>query len=478
MSYKRSIILLADGARYDSFEKLISEKRLPNIQKYLIEHGSFRKAVTVFPSTTGPAHMPFLTGCLPATCNVPGIRWFDKKMYARYGHGSILSLGAHGRYRSYVGIETFRINSDMRKDIYTIFEILPKSYSIFNSINRGIGERNLTRIMRIWYWYYGHLTDRWRFVDAAASKKIMKVVERDFDFLFVVLPGIDEYSHLASPVHEYANGQYLYLDKMVGDMALKLDAAGKLKDTLLWIVSDHGLSSTQNHFCVNTFLESRGIKTFYFPLVYRKGCAAANMVSGNGMTHIYFKGKEGWGDNSTFEDIDNMYPGLLKELMSEQAVDILAVRSRNGSIMVNSKRGKARIAIKGGKIKYEVDGSDPFGYSLEAKSSFYDSRDVLEMTSESEYPDAPYQLAHIFSSPRCGDVIISAAQGFDLRVKYEDPEHKASHGSLHREHMLVPLLCNVKLPSKAIRTVDVFPTYLKLMGRQVPQNIDGESIIS
>lgn len=285
----------------------------------------------------------------------------------------------------------------------------------------------------------------------------MKVIEKDFDFLFVVLPGIDEYSHLASPVHEYADGQYLYLDKIIGDMALKLDSKGKLEDTLVWIVSDHGLSSTHTHFCVNSFLESRGIKTFYFPLIYRKGCAAASMVSGNGMAHIYFKGKEGWGDISTLEDVEKMHPGLLKELVSEQAVDILAVRTQDGRIAVTSKRGKAFITINGGKIKYEVDGNDPLG---------------------SDYPDAQYQLAHIFSSPRSGDVIISASLGFDLRVKYEDPEHKASHGSLHKEHMLVPLLCNVKLPSKPIRTIDIFPTYLKLMGHQIPQNIDGEPIVS
>lgn len=484
MAYKRCILLLADGSRFDVFNELFAAGRLPNIQKYIVTPGCIREAVSVFPSTTGPAHIPFLTGCLPATCNIPGIRWFDKKLYESKGHGSVFSLGSHGRYRSYVGIETFRINSDMRNDIYTVFDIIPKSYSIFNSINRGVGSRNLTRIMRIWYWYYGHMTDRWRFVDSSATEKVLKVIEKDFEFLFVVYPGIDEYSHLANPRDESALKQYDFLDASVGELVTKLKSLGKYEETLLWIVSDHGLSSTHTHFCVNTFLESRGIKTFYFPLTYRKDCVAANMVSGNSMTHVYFKNRESWGDRTTVEDVDGMYPNLLEELLSEPAVDIIALLNKDGEIVVRTKKGSATLSLDGDEITYTVDGNDPFGYDFADKALPLPgarvrkllSRRFLSATLDSDYPDALYQIAHIFSSPRCGDLVISAAPGYDLRLKYETPEHKASHGSLHREHMLVPILCNKKLPVQPIRTVDVFPTYLKMMGHVSPQNIDGVAI--
>ena len=480
MESKRSIILLADGSKPDVFEELLANGSLPNIKREIVEPGCFRRAVSAFPSTTGPAHIPFLTGCLPATCNIPGIRWFDKKLYAKDGHGSSFTFGAHGRYRSYVGMETFRINSDMRKDVYTVFEILPKSYSIFNSINRGVGHRNLTRIMRIWYWYYGHLTDRWRFVDESAVNKMLSLVKRDFEFLFVVFPGIDVYSHITDPRHDYVIGQYKFLDSAVGRLAGELKALGKWDDTLLWIVSDHGLSSTHMHFCVNTFLEERGIKTFYFPLVYRRNCVAANMVSGNGMTHVYFKRRGGWGEPATLEDINDMYPGLLDELLAEPAADVIAIRGRDGRIIARTKKGEARIALDGNNISYEVNGADPFGYNFTSKNGRAGlqthERIILNDTIGSDYPDAPYQLAHIFTSPRCGDLVISALPGYDLRLKYEDPEHKASHGSLHREHMLVPVLCNIKLPEVPMRTVDIFPTYMKLMGHNIPQNIDGISL--
>ncbi len=58
---------------------------------------------------------------------------------------------------------------------------------------------------------------------------------------------------------------------------------------------------------------------------------------------------------------------------------------------------------------------------------------------------------------------------FDLRDRYEHPEHRGSHGSLHRDHMLVPLLTNHPIPSP-LRTADIFPTILKLMGKPIPSN--------
>ena len=63
----------------------------------------------------------------------------------------------------------------------------------------------------------------------------------------------------------------------------------------------------------------------------------------------------------------------------------------------------------------------------------------------SDYPDAIAQIVQLFKSPRCGDIVISAETGYDLRKDYEYPEHKSSHGSLKREHMVVPLIINKKI---------------------------------
>ena len=65
----------------DLFERLLAAGELPNIQKHVIDRGAYRRASSTFTSTTGPAHLPFLTGCFPGTANVPGYRWFDRAAY-------------------------------------------------------------------------------------------------------------------------------------------------------------------------------------------------------------------------------------------------------------------------------------------------------------------------------------------------------------------------------------------------------------
>jgi hypothetical protein len=465
-SVKRCIVLLADGARVDVFSELLGQGRLKEIDRWLVQKGMCSNGVTSFPSTTGPGYLPFLTGSSPGTCNVPGIRWLDKSRFEdpRY----LLT-----RHRSYVGLESFLMGRDMRPDIKTIFEMVDGSYSIFNPIARGARWfRNKTRYARIWYWYYAHLTDHWELPDDAALKKTLAVLKKDIRFVFTVFPGIDEYSHLTHPHHEKVIERYLWLDAAIGEIASFLAKQGEWENTQLWLVSDHGLSKTDHHFCVNTFLEKHDLPPFFYPLIFeKKGKRSANMVSGNGMTHLYFKNDDGWRRSTTRRELARLSLHLLSDLTKEEAIDIIACRNEDGGIDVISRQGEARIRLDGHHIHYEVMGSDPFGYPKLPVD--LNSQGALEATIDTDYPDAPFQLAHLFTASRTGDVVLSATPGYDLRLKYEHPEHKASHGSLHRSHMMVPILCSHPFEKRPMRTVDVFPTILKSLDAPIPHYIDG-----
>jgi len=78
-------------------------------------------------------------------------------------------------------------------------------------------------------------------------------------------------------------------------------------------------------------------------------------------------------------------------------------------------------------------------------------------------------------SPRSGDLILSASRGWDFRAKYEPIPHVSSHGALHREHMMVPLLLNRAPPRRPRRTVDIMPSALAALGIAPPPGIDGLS---
>ena len=65
----------------------------------------------------------------------------------------------------------------------------------------------------------------------------------------------------------------------------------------------------------------------------------------------------------------------------------------------------------------------------------------------------------MFQSKRTGDIVVTSKSGFDLRARYEWPEHHSSHGALTRDQMMVPMMSNRILARDGpMRTVDIFPT--------------------
>ncbi|HJQ22109.1 MAG TPA: hypothetical protein VJ867_17325, partial [Gemmatimonadaceae bacterium] len=55
--------------------------------------------------------------------------------------------------------------------------------------------------------------------------------------------------------------------------------------------------------------------------------------------------------------------------------------------------------------------------------------------------------------------------------------HVSSHGALHREHMLVPLLVDRQPARMPRRTVDIMPSALAALGREIPAGLDGQSFV-
>jgi hypothetical protein len=53
----------------------------------------------------------------------------------------------------------------------------------------------------------------------------------------------------------------------------------------------------------------------------------------------------------------------------------------------------------------------------------------------------------------------------------------SSHGALHREHMMVPLLVNHPVTEIPRRTVDVFTSAMTALGIEVPAEAEGRSFV-
>jgi len=468
--FKSCIFIMADGARADVFSELLDKGDLPNISKYVVEKGCFKEAVSVFPSTTGPAYTPYILGKYPGRCNFPGIRWFDRSMYPDRN-----KLFSFHRFRSYIGLETYFMNSDVSKDNTTLFEIFPRSGNILNELSRGVSFRNdKTRFSKLYYKVKSHFTDKTDEVDLVAQRLLLKSLKDMHDFTFVVFLGIDTYSHVNHPFHRKVIDSYKLIDNTVGLAAARLEEEGRLDDTLFVLVSDHGLTQTHSHFDSVEFMKGRGYKTFYYPYVFDHftDADAASMVSGNAMTNIYVKSPEGWGRKSTFEELG----ALADSFLERPEVDIVSGLDVEGRARIKSVRGEAAAWLDDeGYLNYDRISGDPFGYNgMPGRMSL---EEAIAESYGTNYPDALLQLVQLHEAPRAGDLVLSASPGYDLRARYENPEHCSSHGALFREHMMVPLAISAKTDEEFIRTVDIYPTILKLLGYPVPEGADGKSLV-
>jgi hypothetical protein len=125
-----------------------------------------------------------------------------------------------------------------------------------------------------------------------------------------------------------------------------------------------------------------------------------------------------------------------------------------------------------GCISYMPRSGDPLGIGEQCDLNVNSAYDACV---ESDYPDALVQIASLVESPRSGEIILSASRNWDYRARYEPIPHVSSHGALHREHMLVPLLLNRAVSGNPRRTVDVMPSAVSALGIESPSRLDGVS---
>jgi len=164
-----------------------------------------------------------------------------------------------------------------------------------------------------------------------------------------------------------------------------------------------------------------------------------------------------------------------QELLSRAEIDFVAWRESKQGINIKSSKGQALITKTSQGYSYAPLDGDPFG--LGKIETRLDKEKALEITFNSDYPDALVQMEQLFASPRSGDLVVVSKNGSDLRQNFEWPEHHSSHGSLHRQHTLVPFIYNqTGWYSGPVRTADVFNTVLKWSGKPVPENTDGRAL--
>jgi hypothetical protein len=133
------------------------------------------------------------------------------------------------------------------------------------------------------------------------------------------------------------------------------------------------------------------------------------------------------------------------------------------------------ITVENGRYSYRTLDGDPLGLGYELQNVY--ASDAWDALANSDYPDAIVQIAQLASSARSGDIIVSASPGWDFRERWEPVRHESTHGSLHRDHMMVPLLVSHPVSGTPRRTVDVMPSALAALKLPGVGELDGESFM-
>jgi hypothetical protein len=478
--FDRVLAILADGAGWDVVQRLASAGEMPNLRQHFIERGGLRPATSVFPSVSGPAHLPLLAGLHPGRANLPGIRWAERPAGRR---GNFLF-----RTRSYMAPwRAAKLERDIPAEVRTLFHHIPGLADVNAWFVRGCPPRaRMTRFSKGATFVKALATTDWHASNLQAEAAVRRAWQRGFPSVLAVFPAIDELGHRFGPQSEQSYEAYRRFDASLGRLIEELHRRGWLARTLIAITSDHGQTGTHTHVDIDDLMRPWYPRTLVYPKLWRHlfFAQAAAMVSGNSMANLYIQGETGWQEAPDFEAPGKRAADLVAALLAHPAIAHFIYRRAPEVYVLAGKAGRAVVDARGtaaadgsepARIGFSVEGENPLGYPELPGRVTRDQ--VAALTAGTGFPDAPWQLVEFFRSPRAGDLVVCARAGFDLRSRFEYQPHNGSHGALERDHMLVPAAVNAGwADDRPSCTADLFPTILSALGLPVPAGLSGRSL--
>lgn len=464
------VILLADGARPDTLDAALNRGALPALARMRDEGGGKVHTITsCFPSVTGPAYAPFLMGRYPGPIGLPGLRWFDRSR-------EVCSFPDYTR--SYVGYQMGSVDRDIDPTAPTIFELCGTSLGALTVIGRGLAKRDRIASLspssayRAARTHFAGNVPGWLDIDRdVANELVRRVREENPELVFAALTGVDKVSHAQGQSSPMIMEALAIVDDAAARLRADAERDGRWNDMSLWIVSDHGHSRVTQHEDLVRVVEAAGYRTVSHPWVVRPGAEVAVMVSGNAMAHLYVDVRS----RHRADSLTGRYAALAESLLARPSVDLVLMPCRVNVAIASRSRGNGVVWRDDAGYHYRRDAGDPLSIGRDLHGMSAD--EAYAATIDTDYPDSIVQIVHLALAPRSGEIILSAARDWDFRARYEPIPHVSSHGALHREHMLVPLLMNRPPREAPRRTVDVMPSALAALGKSIPLGLDGESFL-
>jgi hypothetical protein len=432
---EKLILVVIDGLTPGMLERGVAEGRLPALS-YLVEHGTYARGVTTFPSVTPVCLTSIATGAHPDVHHVPHLSWYHRgeRRLVEYG-SSFYAMRAVGTRRA-LRDSIFEMNhAHLSPAAATVFEAIEDAGLVPASINftayRGrtrhpIRLPGLASRRNRWYeavygprrFFFFNLFEsdvtgaplavRSRVegsTDAYAGFVGRWLVTRDgFDFLVFYLPDFDYASHLtgpASPLDALARAD--------ASVAQLMDAAGGPDELLeryaVIVCSDHGQTHVSEAATLQHAYSDLRVLT---PRRPDPDTSDVAVTASNRSGMVY-----------RLEACPVDVRSLAERLDDEPAADVVLFREGPDAV---ARRAGEELRFRPGDGGFRSDG-DP------------------GLLTERDYPNGLERAWRALSCPNAGDVIVSAREGWEL-TDLGGRHHVGggSHGSLAAGDSTVPIL--------------------------------------
>jgi predicted AlkP superfamily pyrophosphatase or phosphodiesterase len=452
---KKLVLAVIDALKPEMLERAMASGRAPALARIAEEGAYVNDCAAAFPSVTPVCAATITTGVGPDQHLIPSMNWYHREeaRYIEYG-SSFSATRQFGVLRSMTDT-VYRMNADhLSHDVETIYESLDDAdvrtagttYLIYRGRHQHevSNESALARIVTSTL--FRRTIDgplELFYADLYASRKTgcrgqlgmpgvrdqhtgcvgAYLVEHDlFDFLLFSLPDNDAWSHKNGP-----HAQVTSIANADRQLERLMHAAGGpdafLEEHAVIVTSDHSQASVEARIRLDDAFEDFHVAT---PSASRSIGAEVALSPAQRSAMIYVLDEEH------------------RESLTERSIEV--VRELEGVDLVFSLDGDEAVVRSGrGELRFAAGGElqDPRGlfWSVEGELAALGAEVKDGRFLSPDYPDA---LARIWSALKCptaGDVLLSAAPGYEF-VDWGGADHVGggSHGSLHRSDSLGALL--------------------------------------
>lgn len=485
---KKVLLFLIDSMMPDVLEQCIAAGKAPGMQ-FLMERGQYiPDCVTVFPTMTASIDCSLITGVYPDRHKVPGLVWYDpeQKKMINYLNGTmpVRKIGIANCGTNVL----FDLNErHLSKEVKTIHEVVEENHLVSGSIN-VIAHRG----------HKQHKVHMPPFLDVITSFKLREKVSGPTIMSLGTLVRPELFRPINWNLAQTAAEGYGINDTYAIDVLIEVIRSGKQPHfTLIYLPeNDHKLHKSPQEAVQHLADVDKQLVRFldsfssWEQMLERNVCI---LISDHGQTvigesedhnisldhllsgfSIHRLGTEA-GPDVDVVICNNERMSYLYPMDSNRVQDIVEAVSVDERIDVIAwKEGEHVVARRGGSnsvLRFWRSGAypDPYGsaWGVEGDVSVLDVQFDGEQLSFNTYPDAFARLYGALFSQKDQSVVVTAAQGYEF-ISECAPTHLGggSHGSLHKQDSLIPLLVAgaSRMFSVPARLVDVKSFILSELG--------------